>query len=69
MINPIIQLPELTLDWKQTLGGPRHNLVCTRTHKKAVVTPEEIDPDLLRSVLESPVEAWVGGGLLQGWGH
>ena len=27
-----------------------------------------MDPDLPVSVQESPVEAWVGGGLLQGWG-
>ena len=33
------------------------------------VTPKETDPDLPVRVQESPVEAWVGGGLLQGWGH
>ena len=33
------------------------------------VTPKETDPDLTVSVQESPVEAWVGGGLLQGRGH
>ena len=27
------------------------------------------DPDLPVSVQESPVEVWVSGGLLQGWGH
>ena len=32
------------------------------------MTPQETDPDLPGSVQESPVEAWVGGGLLQGWG-
>ena len=45
------------------------NLVCTRTLEKGAVTPQETDPDLAVSVQESPVEAWVGGGLLQGWGH
>ena len=30
------------------------------------MTPQEIDPDLPVSVQEAPVEAWVGGGLLQG---
>ena len=32
------------------------------------MTPQETDPDLPMSVQESPAEAWVGGGLLQGWG-
>ena len=30
---------------------------------------QEIDPDLPMSVQESPADVWVGGGLLQGWGH
>ena len=33
------------------------------------MTPQETDPDLPVSVQESPAEAWVGGGLLQSWGH
>ena len=33
------------------------------------MTPPETDPDLLVKVQESLVEAWVSGGLLQGWGH
>ena len=32
------------------------------------MTPQETDPDLPVSVQESLAEAWVGGGLLQGWG-
>ena len=32
------------------------------------MTPQETDPDLPVSVQESPVEAWVDGGLLQGQG-
>ena len=31
--------------------------------------PQETDPDLPVSVQASLVEAWVGGGLLQGRGH
>ena len=31
------------------------------------MTPKETDPDFPVSVQESPAEAWVGGGLLQGW--
>ena len=54
---------------KQTLGGHKQNLVCTRTQTKGAVSPQETDPDLLVSVQESPVEAWVGSGLLQGGGH
>ena len=33
------------------------------------MTPQETDPDLPVSVQEFPVEMWVSGGLLQGWGH
>ena len=54
---------------KQTLGGHKQNLVCTRTQEKGAVTPQETDPDLPVSVQEFPVEMWVSGGLLQGWGH
>ena len=39
--------------------------MCTRTQEKGAVTPQETDPDLPRSVQESPAEAWVDGGLLQ----
>ena len=54
---------------KQTLGGHKQNLVHTRTQEKGAETPQETDPDLPVSVQESPAEARVGGGLLQGWGH
>ena len=50
---------------KQTLGGHKQNLTCTRTQEKGAVTPQETDPDLPVSVQESLVEAWVGDGLLQ----
>ena len=53
---------------KQTLGGHKQNLLCTRTHEKGAVTPQETDPDLPVSVQESLEEVWVSGGLLQGWG-
>ena len=33
------------------------------------MTPQETDPDLPVNVQESPVEIWVGGGLLQGQGQ
>ena len=54
---------------KQTLGGHKQNLVHTRIQEKGAVTPEETDQDLPGSDQESPAEVWVGGGLLQGWGH
>ena len=44
-------------------------LVCTRTQEKGAVTPQETEPDLAVSVQETPAEAWVGSGLLQGPGH
>ena len=33
------------------------------------MTPQETVPDLPVGVRESPAKTWVGGGLLQGWGH
>ena len=45
------------------------NLVHTMTQEIGAVTPQETDLDLPVSVQESPAEVWVGGGLLQGWGH
>ena len=32
------------------------------------MTPQETQPDLPMGVQGSAAEAWVGGGLLQGWG-
>ena len=53
---------------KQTLGGHKQNLVCTRTQEKGAVTSQETDPDLPVSVQESLAEAWVDSGLLQSRG-
>ena len=33
------------------------------------MSPQESDPDVPMSSQESPVEVWVGSGLLQGWGY
>ena len=49
---------------KQTLGGHKQNLVCTRTQEEGAVTPQETDLDLPVSVQETLVEAWVSAGLL-----
>ena len=57
-------------DWEnRLLEGTKKKHVCTRTQEKGSVTPQETGPDLPVSDQESPVEAWVGNGLLQGWGH
>ena len=52
---------------KQTLGEHKQNFVHTRIQEKGAVTPRRADPDL--PVSESPVEAWVSSGLMQGKGH
>ena len=54
---------------KQTLGRDKENLECTRTQEKGSVTPQETEQHLPVNVQESLAEAWVGGGLLQGWEH
>ena len=48
---------------KQTLGGHKENLVCTRTQDKEAVSSQKTEPELPVSVQESPVEAWVDSGL------
>ena len=67
-INPTIQLPELTQDCEIDSWRAQQNL-CTRTQEKGAVTPQETVPDLPVGVQESLVKVWVGGGLLQDWGH
>ena len=37
--------------------------------EKGAVTLQETVPDLAVGVQESPAEAWVSGGIQQGWGH
>ena len=54
---------------KQTLGGHRQNLLHTRTEEKGAVTPKETNPDLPVNVQETPTEAGIGSGPLQGWRH
>ena len=68
-INPTIELGTYTELGKQILGGHKQNFVCTSIQDKGAVTPQETDPDLPVSVQESPVEVWVGSGLLQCLGH
>ena len=68
-INPTIELPELTQNWEKRLLEGTNRILCTRTQEKGAVKPLETDPDLPMNVQESPLEPWVSGGLLQGWGH
>ena len=67
-INPTIDARTYTGLGNRLLEDMQ-NLVCTRTQEKGAVAPQETDPDFPVCVQESPVEVWVGGGLLQGWGH
>ena len=62
-------IPELTQDWGNRLLEGTNKTLCTRTQEKGAVTPRETDPELPTRVQESLVEALVGCGLLQGWGH
>ena len=68
-INPITELPDLTQDWEIGSWRAQTEPCAPRTQEKGAVTPPETDPDLTVSVEHSPAEAWVGGGLLQGWRH
>ena len=52
----------------QAHTSPRPSALGTHQDKGAV-TPQKTDPDLPRSVQDSPVEVWVGGGLLQDGRH
>ena len=68
-INPTVELPELTQDWGNRLLEGTNRTLCAPGPRRGSVIPQETDPDLSMSVRESPAEAWVGGGLLQGQGH
>ena len=57
-IYPTIEPPELTQDWKQTLGGHKQKLVCTRTQEKGAETLQETDPDLPVNVQKSLGRRW-----------
>ena len=66
--NPTIELPELTQDGEIDSWRAQQNLV-HQDPGTGAVTPQEMVPDLPVSTQESPAEAWVGAGLLQGSGH
>ena len=63
-------ITELTQDWENRFLEDTNKTLCAPGPKeKGAVTLQESDADLPVSVKESPAEAWVGGGLLQGWGQ
>ena len=68
-INPTIELPELTEDWENRLLEGTNRTLCTTEPEERSSDPTRDWPRLAVSVQESPVEAWVSGGLLEGWGH
>ena len=68
-INPIRESPELTQDWETDPWRAQTEPCAHQDPGEGAVAPQESDPDLPVSVQESPVQVWVSGGLLQGWGH
>ena len=65
-LNPTTEVPELTQDWEIDFWRAQTEPCMHQDPGKRSSDPTR---DLLRSVQESPAEAWVSGGLLQGWGH
>ena len=53
---------------KQILGGHKQNFVHQDPGERSS-DPKKTNPDLPVSAQESLAEAWVGSGLMQGWGH
>ena len=65
-INLIRELPQLTQDLELDSWRAQQKLVYQDARERSSDSTET-DPDFPVSVQESPVEVWVGGGLLQGW--
>ena len=68
IINPTIELPELTQDWEIDSWRPQQNFVHQLPGERSS-DPTGDCPGLALGVWGSPAEAWLGGGLMQGWGH
>ena len=64
IINPTIELPELTQDWEIDFWWAQQNLVHQDPGERSSA-PTETVLDLPMGIQESLVEAWVPGGLLQ----
>ena len=57
------------MDWETNSWRVQTEPSAHQTQEKGALTLQETDIDLPRSVQESLAEAWVSGGLLQGWGR
>ena len=68
-INPTIEPPELTQDRGNRLLEGTNRTLCTPGPRRKEQGPHKSSPDLPVSLQEPLAEAWVRGGLLQGWGH
>ena len=62
-------ITELPQDWGKSLLEGTNKTLCAPGPRRKELTIQETEPDLPVSVQESPAEAWLGSGLLQGWGH
>ena len=62
-------MSDLTQDWEIDSWRAQAETCVHQDPGERSSDPTTDDPDLPGSVQESPVEAWVGGGLLQGQGH
>ena len=69
-INPTIELPELTQDWRNTLLEVTNKGLCTPGPRRKEQCPHKgLTWNCSCVSRESPAEAWVGGGLVKGRGH
>ena len=66
-INPTTEPPELTQGWEIDSWRAQTEPCVPQDPGERSSDSTETDPDFPVSVQESPVEVWVGGGLLQGW--
>ena len=66
-------MPSPGLDYRTSTGLGKQRLleklVPTGTQEKGAVTPQDTEPDLPVSVLESPAEVWVDSDLPWDQGH
>ena len=57
------------MDWETNSWRVQTEPSAHQTQEKGALTLQETDTDVPRRVQESLAEAWVSGGLLQGWGR
>ena len=62
-------MPEHTQDWDTDSWRAQTKPCAHQDPGEKSSDPAGDCPDLPMGVWESLVEAWVGGGLRQGWGH